>query len=289
MLTSLISYVRSRLHPLHRMRRSKYIRPIIKSFDWTVCADVGISRPIYLKALTHAPYYMLKDRLDMELRRTFSVLVASIGRGGIFFDVGANLGIFSWLALSERPDIKVISIEPDPRLASLMVRTSTKWMSAAHHIIPKAVADRVERREFELDETTTATGRLVANTNAPSFQEAHFGVRGKVISVDTITLDKLAQDFGVPDIIKIDVEGAEQSVLDGAAKLFAAARPILLLESFPPQSDGIHSKLKRLGYQLFDAERHQEATKMSTNIAAVPIAVSAHGLGNNLYSLMSSH
>jgi hypothetical protein len=62
---------------------------------------------------------------------------------------------------------------------------------------------------------------------------AHDGVQAERIQrVDLETLDKVAcdLDLGRVDVVKIDVEGAEASVIHGARHVLTAMRPIILLE-----------------------------------------------------------
>jgi FkbM family methyltransferase len=51
--------------------------------------------------------------------------------------------------------------------------------------------------------------------------------------VDVITLDSMRERFGTPDVIKIDVEGAEHSVLQSMG-LCLAARPVIFLATHSP-------------------------------------------------------
>lgn len=77
--------------------------------------------------------------------------------------------------------------------------------------------------------------------------------------VSSITLDRFVADSGiVPDVIKIDVEGAELLVLRGARQVLAQHRPSLLLGVHPywlPRSDStrdIFDLLESLGYEIKD-------------------------------------
>ena len=54
---------------------------------------------------------------------------------------------------------------------------------------------------------------------------------GQVLKVRTITLDSLCARYSLaPDLVKVDVEGAERSVLDGARKMAAGRNTRFLVE-----------------------------------------------------------
>ena len=64
-----------------------------------------------------------------------------------------------------------------------------------------------------------------------------------------------AERIPPPDVLKIDVEGAELGVFRGAVKLLESKRPIVLFESFVGSSqDEITDLLHRLGYTLYDSD-----------------------------------
>jgi FkbM family methyltransferase len=75
---------------------------------------------------------------------------------------------------------------------------------------------------------------------------------GKIISVRIVTLDEVWEERGRPAVsfCKIDVEGAELSVLEGAARMLAACRPALLLEADRgAELDALMSWLRTRGYR----------------------------------------
>ena len=66
-----------------------------------------------------------------------------------------------------------------------------------------------------------------------------------------MTLDRFVDRRGDPDFIKIDVEGAELSVLYGAEKLIERSHPALFFECDEDQID-VYSFLSKHGYVFLD-------------------------------------
>ena len=71
----------------------------------------------------------------------------------------------------------------------------------------------------------------------------------KTIDVDLKTIDSLALER--VDFIKLDVEGMEEAVLEGAKVTINKLKPILFVEILKSNSDAIHKNLSSLGYTIF--------------------------------------
>jgi|SRR5579884_279618 len=134
------------------------------------------------------------------LRRRF--LSQFVGRGDLVFDVGANVGEYTqtFLELGARP----VAIEPAPMLRSVLAGLGVPVESVA-------VSDRV-------GETVLAMGGGDLNSTVePAYANvlARMGIDLTRARVPTVTLDLLAERYGEPAFVKIDVEGHEPAVLRG--------------------------------------------------------------------------
>jgi Methyltransferase FkbM domain len=72
--------------------------------------------------------------------------------------------------------------------------------------------------------------------------------------------------------LKIDVEGAETNVLNGAQRVIAEARPVILCETRDRSRDNVTEILLRYGYTLFDwdAKPRVQVYRACFNTLAIP-------------------
>lgn len=148
-----------------------------------------------------------------------ALLAKLVPHGGVAIDAGANLGLFSY-ALVEFAD-RVIAFEPNPDCARF-----ARWMlrgRADVHAV--ALSDQPGRATFRVPVADDGmTLHFAGNLKGTHAQFA----RSRSYEVEVRTLD----GFGFENVrfIKVDVEGSEREVLDGARVIIARDRPVLLLE-----------------------------------------------------------
>jgi len=181
-----------------------------------------------------------------------SALRKVLSRGQTFVDVGANIGWFSLLAAGiVGPAGTVLAIEPNPWNVALLRESAKENGFDNIEVAEVALAAVAGAAALETD---GSNGRLIPVDGPPSQPiEASFVVA-------TLPLDDLLANEGVErvDAIKVDVEGAEPLVLEGAVKTIERDRPVLLSEFYPLALDcapwgsacGYLSTLRRLGYHL---------------------------------------
>jgi FkbM family methyltransferase len=186
-----------------------------------------------------------------------------VTRDSIAWDIGANVGLFSFAAASKART--VLAIEPDPWLAALLNRSASAISNV--RVLCAAASDTVDLRELNIAQR----GRS-ANFVSGFGTSQTGGVRNRQ-PVVTVTLDWLAERFPVPHIIKIDVEAGERLVFEGAKALFNRQRPHLVCEVASANSSWVTSFLRPLGYSFLD--QHLKPTPIAIdNIVAVSPSVS---------------
>lgn len=127
------------------------------------------------------------------------------------FDIGANRGDAVSAGLRRGFD-EVIAIEPAPRVFLELVRNFI--YSPSVKILRFAVSDStdqtIEFYEAEEDGLSTINIDWLTSDNMPYKNKPY-----RTIKANTITMDRLVEIYGTPDLTKIDVEGAEWSVFRG--------------------------------------------------------------------------
>jgi len=192
--------------------------------------------------------------------------------GSVVWDVGANIGLFSVAAAHKAGSKgKVIAIEPDIWLDTLLQRSAHAQPenTAPINIISAAVADKLGIRNFLIAARARATNSL------EGFGSTQTGGTRQRQPVITVTLDWLGEYYSLPNILKIDVEGAELEVLLGGLNILKKAMPIIIVEVTHQESiEQIGKLLHELRYELFDADafshERKPLLKPAYNTLAIP-------------------
>ncbi|MGN6132957.1 MAG: FkbM family methyltransferase, partial [Aureliella sp.] len=116
-------------------------------------------------------------------------------------------------------------------------------------VLCAAVSDRPSFTQLEI----AARGRASNSLSAVSMRSQAGGVR-YAQDVLTITLDDMLSNFRHPNIVKIDVEGAEALVLSGATKLLSEVRPVVYIEVGDEQAAAIAKAFRQHHYLMFNGE-----------------------------------
>jgi FkbM family methyltransferase len=192
-----------------------------------------------------------------------------VQNGNSVWDIGANVGIFS-LAAAQR-GAEVLAIEPDVFLYSLLRKTRLHRENQSLAFEPLCAAIAAE--------PGTARLAIASRGRASNFLEefkgrSQTGGARSTVLVPVLTLDLLLRGHTAPSLIKIDVEGAEEAVLNGATKVLTTIRPTILIEVGQETSENIIMTLKKNNYQLFDYESGQcinNSDNSPSNILAIPM------------------
>jgi len=198
--------------------------------------------------------------------------------GMVVIDVGANVGVYTFLAARcVGTTGRVYAIEPTPNCVACLKST--------------VVDNRLDRCVVPIEAAVGSqlgqvflvfSGASVFNRIVPD--RAAAGGR-RVKAVAQLTLDHLWESEHKPqvDLLKIDVEGAELEVLQGAQQLLRSQEPIVMFENRQGAkiSGAEPTKfLATLGYQFYNYERDRARLKQvdpiarrlnSLNLIAVPV------------------
>ncbi len=167
------------------------------------------------------------------------LFVSRVRPGQVVMDIGANVGFYTLLSsqlVGEKG--RVVAFEPLPRnIAFLREHLRINRVQNAT-LIEAAVSERSGEATFQ-EGGSGAMGRISSGG----------GVRVKLVSVDELVERGEAPR---PDVMKIDVEGAEAMVLRGAARTIAGgARPLIFLATHgAPVHRECCDLLRSWGYRL---------------------------------------
>jgi FkbM family methyltransferase len=185
-------------------------------------------------------------------RNLLNLALDLVRPGRIVWDVGANVGLFSVAAsYLTGPSGKVIAFEPDGWLAGLLRKTNRLGdpnNQAEIEVISCAIADAEYLARFNIAERSRSSNYL---EGAGTTQAG--GVRSSETTL-VKSLDWMAKFRPAPDLLKIDVEGVEAAVLNGAKNILRTKRPIILVEVGSESADVVADCLHSEGYELFDGD-----------------------------------
>ena len=164
---------------------------------------------------------LVKGMFDYEI---WNIIRSKLAPGSVFVDVGANVGYYSMLASNlVGPFGRVHAFDIDPRPLKCLRRNRNICNNKNMEIHETAVGDDV------------GAGYLLAMPDCghSAVHKTGSGRKVPMLSLDSWlkSLDEKARI----DVIKIDVEGGELAVLEGARNLISTFQPLIVCEA---QSDG---------------------------------------------------
>lgn len=197
-----------------------------------------------------APDWLLRDRLDStNMRRLVSFL---LGTDDSAVDIGSNHGSLLAEMVRVAPSGQHVAFEPIPELAQDL---RERFPSVV--ILEAAASNRAGEAPF-------SHVRAADGWSGLKFRPLPTGEDGDVveITVPLVRLDDALDPDLRPVLIKIDVEGAEQQVIEGALATLRRCHPTLIFEHglgsanvFGTEPDDIfHLLTDEAGYRIFDLD-----------------------------------
>lgn len=205
----------------------------------------GVNYKLFFNAGTNLNFFF-KRKLQIENEASAN-LVGMLQENFLVFDVGAHIGYYTVILSSLLKSGKIIAFEPDKENLKYLKKNVKENSLKNVTIINKAVSNIVGDSLFYQDITTGRTSSLETDAWHPN------AVKTRQEVVSTTTIDEAANQYGIPNFIKCDVEGHEMSVLKGAMKVLPT-KPILFLEVIKENRIDVLNILKKFDYKIFNAE-----------------------------------
>jgi FkbM family methyltransferase len=209
--------------------------------------------------------YGIGARYDRQSVRAYEPTVyrpftQEIGPDMTVFDIGAHVGIFS-LAAAQRVGTKgkVFAVEPAPEAIKILKRhIHVNGWDERVEVIEAVMLDTVGEVPFYVHGVSMANSLARENADVLNPERERFDAPADVISVRCVTLDAFCEQRNVePDVIKIDVEGAELAVLKGGRQTLTRGHAKVFCEIHPDQMQScggsvqeLQSYLAELGYEI---------------------------------------
>jgi FkbM family methyltransferase len=176
-------------------------------------------------------------------------LAALVRDARSFADVGAHLGYYGCVAGALNRQIRLYLFEMNRELVGIIERNLKANRLGHHELVNAPVADR--RKPVAYPGGTTKPGLSIRPATEDQQDD-------RMVVAEAVALDEFFATRGdLPDVIKIDVQGAELDVLRGAAGILERHHPALLLEVHPSLIGNfggtvteLYELLARHGYQL---------------------------------------
>jgi FkbM family methyltransferase len=189
-------------------------------------------------------YYRIRGRLGLPIERELRLVACFADPLRPAFDIGTHFGV--WSAAMVPHFSAVHAFEAMPRLAAILRRGHRGGRVIVHEV---AVSNRAGRTTLRTPVAGWGRSTVEPLNRLSGLRDEDGAVRE--FEVPTARLD----DMNLPDpaFIKIDVEGHELAVLEGARSLLARARPVLVVEMedrhAPETRAPILALLSDLGYK----------------------------------------
>lgn len=199
------------------------------------------------------------------------VFESFLAPGAIVFDIGANIGLYSALAArGVGPGGVVVAVEPGPDNCDFIRKTSALNSFSNIRVFQKAVGDRTGETMLYLCSNNKADHRIYA--------KGALGER-RTVPVGIVRLDDLIAEnnLPLPDVMKVDIQGAEQLAIEGMRDTLQRQRHIAVFMELWPwgirQAGGDAAQLLRIlremEFQIYELDGSPGSIRPVTDDAEI--------------------
>jgi FkbM family methyltransferase len=168
------------------------------------------------------------------------------------FDIGANIGKTS--DILKTVSDKVICFEANPGLISNLRK---KFNNSNVTVDCRGISNKIGQQVFHICPTSAISTLSEDWINTSRF--ANTTMWNDKIEIDTTTLDNIIDEYGIPDYVKIDIEGHEHEALTSLTKVLNnTIFSFEWVEEHKSKIDDILKHLYKLGYNRFGVTEGDE-------------------------------
>lgn len=166
--------------------------------------------------------------------KLLDIFEALVRDSSILFDLGANIGMYTVIGCRKALALRSWAFEPVGENRAILTRNlAMNNVADRVSLEPYAVSDRQGRAQIHLG---YSGNHSLVNSQGSGSRE-----------IDTISLDTFIAEHDVrPDLLKLDVEGSESAVIDGASQLLGDRPPTTFMEFTPAAHGDVDGLVRRL-------------------------------------------
>lgn len=234
------------LDPRRLRRRVRFRRLNRRAASGEIVLRPGLS--LRIDPASREPFEWFCFR-SPEMASELDAFVRAMATARRFVDIGACHGIFSLAFTHGRPQAVALAVEPSPTAFAILAENAR--LNAPGNVVVRQLA------------LGASAGPLRMRANWHHLEAVAAGESDDTtLEVPMSTLDALCSELDFhPELLKIDVEGFEGSVLAGAQEILRRDRPLLFLEVHPQRlrelgrsTADLLASLQELGYRFLSLE-----------------------------------
>jgi FkbM family methyltransferase len=247
----------------------------VKIFDTEIRINTIRENGYFRASKLCATSSLLRDEISVIMN-----LISLLDSNEIFIDIGANIGLFSsTISRCKKiiPGLEIYAFEANPETYQRLK------INAEKHDF-QAVNIALSNMEGELNFLDGAVSHVFTTVENSS----RYNLTNKIIQVKCKRLDQFVFP-GQPIVLKIDVEGQELNVLEGAKKLFECQRiKAVYLDGFSHQKEVIDF-LRSYNFSFLDGRSLLETDGEVFSLLAVSKAIFEQQVQGRLDDFITDH
>ncbi len=199
--------------------RRHFLRQLIKNILLTITPSV-----IKKRGFLHYNSLSWKTLYEQEFDAELLLLEFLLKPDSVFFDIGTNKGEYAYYAEKLTDPKNIYLFEPEKKLNKQL-----KAIFSSSHVFDIALSDSKGTHQFKIPVINGVADNCLSSLETNNKEDNE--TDAIIYEVKTDTLDNFTKEKNLfPDLIKIDVEGHELSVIKGAEDYISKHHPTLIIE-----------------------------------------------------------